>query len=481
MKLNDTLDKIKGIYGIGHGDLDFLNLSSNHDYLEVDINSKSVSFQTISKYLNTMGLSSVVLRLPQLIDKQLAKLYNAFSHAFNKYDYPSLYRGVFPVKVNHNANVLKYISSFGANYGHGFEVGTKPELLIVLSLKHDPSSLIICNGTKDDDYIDAALTLTEKGYNIVISIESVRELKDLIRISEQRQIKPQIGLRIKMQQRVEGHWGHSSGLYSKFGLSATELLEIINELKIHNYLNCVRLLHGHLGSQINKAEYFKRAVQEIIGYYQNIFNLGATGLRYINLGGGLGIDYEGNNLATVSGTGYTFDDYADTIVSTIIECFKPTPEIIPPDIITESGRAISATSSMLLVEVLENRSLLPEVSQFNIFTSVEIESIEKESLLTLAKLKSLKQVENFVAEFSQTIVNLQAKKDFWTDFRFQKDVELVTASINKHLLIKIKSILEKNEKYHSFDISNKFPRIHALIPEIWLEISQFLEEPVILF
>ena len=100
MKLNDTLDKIKGIYGIGKGDLDFLNLSSNHDYLEVEINSKTVSFQTISNYLNTMGLSSVVLRLPQLIDKQLAKLYNAFSHAFNKYDYPSLYRGVFPVKVN---------------------------------------------------------------------------------------------------------------------------------------------------------------------------------------------------------------------------------------------------------------------------------------------------------------------------------------------------------------------------------------------
>ena len=234
MKVNDSLEKIKGIYGIGNGELDFLDLSSDHDYLEVNINSKNVSFQTIIKYLNSMGLSSVVLRLPQLIDKQLSKLYNSFSHAFTKYNYPSLYRGVFPVKVNHNASVLKSISTYGDNYGHGFEVVTKSELLIVLGLKHDPSSLVICNGTKDDDYLDAALTLTEKGYNIIISIESLRELKDLIRISERRQIKPQIGLRIKMQQKVEGHWGHSSGLYSKFGLSASELLEIINELKIHN-------------------------------------------------------------------------------------------------------------------------------------------------------------------------------------------------------------------------------------------------------
>lgn len=462
MKVNDSLDKIKGIYGIGNGDLDFLDLSSDHDYLEVNINSKNVSFHTITNYLNTMGLSSVVLRLPQLIDKQLSKLYNAFSHACNKYNYPSLYRGVFPVKVNHNANVLNAISAYGANYGHGFEVGTKPELLIVLNMKIAPS-LIICNGTKDDDYLDAALTLIEKGYNIIISIESLRELKDLIRISERRQIKPQIGLRVKMQQKVEGHWGHSSGLYSKFGLSASELLEVINELNVHNYMGFVRLLHGHLGSQINKGSYFKRAVTEIMGYYQNIFEAGATGLRYVNLGGGLGIDYEGNNQASQSGTAYSFDDYAEIIVSTIIDSLQQKPEIIPPDIITESGRAISATSSMLLVEILENRPVLPEVNQFNMFTSLEMDNLEKDSLNTLKKLKTLKQIENFIAEFQEAITDLQENKKFWTNFRYQKDVELVIASVNKSLLRKIKLILEKNDKLFQLNFEVDFPRIFGLL------------------
>ena len=462
MKINDTLDKIKGIYGINKGDLDFLNLSSDHDYLEVLINSKPVSFQSITNYLNTMGLSSVVLRMPQLIDKQLSKLYNSFSHAFNKYNYPSLYRGVFPVKVNHNFSVLNAISTYGANYGHGFEVGTKPELLIALNMKNVPS-LIICNGTKDDDYINAALTLSKKGYNILISIESLRELKDLIRISNQRQIKPQIGLRIKMQQRVEGHWGHSSGLYSKFGLSASELLEIINELNVHDFLSCVRLLHGHLGSQINKASYFKRAVTELVGYYQNIYDLGATGLRYINLGGGLAIDYEGNNQPEGSGTSYSFEDYADTIVSTIIDCLKDKPEIIPPDIITESGRAISATSSMLLVEVLENRPLLPEVNQFNIYSSREIETLEKNALLSIKNLKSLKQIENFLLTFTNSISKLQDKKNFWTEFRYQKDVELITAIVNKHLLSKVKQLMVKNDRFFDADIKEQFPKVFSLL------------------
>ncbi len=464
MKLNDTLTKIKGIYGIGDGDLDFLSLSTDHDYLEVNINSKNVSFQAITNYLTSMGLSSVVLRMPQLIDKQLSKLYNAFSHAFSKYNYPSLYRGVFPVKVNHNAAVLQAISTYGANYGHGFECGTKPELLIVLSLrKHDLSSLIICNGTKDDDYIDAALTLTEKGYNIIISIESLRELKDLIRISERRQIKPQIGLRIKMQQRVEGHWGHSSGLYSKFGLSASELQDIITELHIRKFLGNVRLLHGHLGSQINKIEYFKRAVTELMGYYQNLFELGATGLRYVNLGGGLGIDYEGNAQATLSGTAYSFEDYADTIVSTIIDSLKQKPEIIPPDIITESGRAISATSSMLLVEILENRPILPEVNQFNVYSSFEIENLEKVTITKLTKLKSLKQIENFIIQFNESIIEIQDEKEFWTNFKYQKDIELMVTTVSKALLSKLRTILEKNNNLTDLDLTKEFPEISKML------------------
>ena len=410
-----------------------------------------------------MGLSSVVLRTPQLIDKQLSKLYNAFSHVFNKYNYPSLYRGVFPVKVNHNASVLKAISNYGANYGHGFEVGTKPELLIVLSLKHDQSSLIICNGTKDDDYIDAALTLTEKGYNIIISIESMRELQDLIRLSKKRQIRPQIGLRLKMNQKVEGHWGHSSGLYSKFGLSATELVDIVNELKVNNYLDCVRLLHGHLGSQINKSAYFKRSVTELIGYYQKLFELGATGLRFVNLGGGLSIDYEGNHQASNSGSSYNFEEYADTIVSSIIQSLKSKPEIIPPDIITESGRAISATSSMLLVEVLENRPILPEVNQFNIFYSAEMEKLEKEFLGSITKLKSLKLIENFLIEISKNIAEQQNSENFWKDFHHQKDVELLLASVRKHTLNKIRTLFEKNEKLLQVNLRQEFPAITELL------------------
>ena len=464
MKIDDKLNEIKGIYGIGSGDTDFLDVSPNHDYLEFDINNTKISFQNVLNYLNTMGLSSVVLRIPQLIDKQLSKLYNAFSHAITKYDYPSHYSGVFPVKVNHNAAILESISQYGASYGHGFECGTKPELLIVVNLrKHDTSSLIICNGTKDDDYIDAALSLTKLGYNIIISIESIRELRDLIRLSQQRGIRPQIGLRIKMNQRVEGHWGHSSGLFSKFGLSASELSEVVSELKIQNYLDCIRLLHAHLGSQINKVTYFKRAVTEIIGYYQKLFELGATGLRYVNLGGGLGIDYEGNYSASNSGIAYNFEQYADIIVSTIITSLKTNPAIIPPDIITESGRAITATSSLLLVEILENRSILPEVNQFNIYSSPKIDLLEKDFLSRLSKIRSLKQIENFCVEFDKQTIKVQEEESFWIDFHNQKDVELLIATIHKHLLVKIKVILEKNDKFYDLDLENQFPLVFKLL------------------
>ena len=225
----------------------------------------------------------------------------------------------------------------------------------------------------------------------------------------------------------------------------------------------MRLLHGHLGSQINRIGYFKRAVTEVMGYYQNIFELGATGLRYVNFGGGLGIDYEGKSKASISGTGYSFDEYADTIVSAIIESLRQKPEIIPPDIITESGRAISATSSMLLVEILENRPILPEVNQFNMFTSIEMDNLEKNSLNTLKKLKTLKQIENFITNFQDSIKNLQENKEFWTNFRYQKDVELVIATVNKSLLRKIKLVLEKNEKYFELNFEIEFPRIFGLL------------------
>ena len=200
-----------------------------------------------------------------------------------------------------------------------------------------------------------------------------------------------------------------------------------------------------------------------MGYYQNIFELGATGLRYVNFGGGLGIDYEGNSQASISGTGYSFDEYADTIVSAIIESLRQKPEIIPPDIITESGRAISATSSMLLVEILENRPILPEVNQFNMFTSIEMDNLEKNSLNTLKKLKTLKQIENFITNFQDSIKNLQENKEFWTNFRYQKDVELVIATVNKSLLRKIKFVLEKNEKYFELNFEIEFPRIFGLL------------------
>ena len=360
-------------------------------------------------------MSSVVLRVPKLIEKQLEKLYHAFSSAFSKYNYPSIYQGVFPVKVSHNAPVLRSIANYGKKFRHGWEVGTKPELLIALSFITDlKSTIIICNGSKDSDYIESALNLTKLGFNLIITIESKREMAILTALSRKLKVKPQIGLRLKMNQNVEGHWGHSSGLYSKFGLSATDLSEIVSNLKEVQLLQNLMLIHAHLGSQINKSHYFEQAVIELMGYYTWLYDNGAKGLRTIDLGGGLSIDYEGNNIASESGVSYSFDAYAETIISTVYKCLKSRPDIIPPDIVTESGRAITATSSMLLVEILERKSILPPPNEKFMYCNKGIRIVLETFSQFIRNSNSTNELEQVLIGFSKEIKIMQAQPDFWT-------------------------------------------------------------------
>lgn len=445
MTSNSNVNKIRNLYGLGVGELEFLNISPDSDNLSLTIKNQSISFEMITNFLKKQNISSTVVRIPELIDNQLEKLYKSFSDAFTKFNYPSPYKGVFPIKVNHNASVLKSISEYGKKFGHGYEVGTKPELLIVMSLKPNPSSLIICNGAKDVEYLEAILILTEMGYNIIISIESERELDLLISLSNKTNQKPQISLRIKMNQQVEGHWGNSSGLYSKFGLSATELNLIISKLKHYNLLSCVRILHGHLGSQINKVEYFKRSVTELMGYYHYLLDMGA-GLRTINLGGGLGIDYEGNEQASSSGITYSFEKYAEVIVSTILTSLKNKPEIIPPNIITESGRAITASSSMLLIEILEKREFLPNPELPEVkFSLSDIEQLKNKILIDTNESSTLHHLNEILDYFSTKVNIIQSNEGFWTDLSNQKGLELLHSVVHNLIIKKTKNIILNNK------------------------------------
>jgi arginine decarboxylase len=292
----------------------------------------------------------LLLRFSNILKRRVIELNEAFRTAITEAGYQGTYRGVYPIKVNQVANVVDEILKAGRAYHYGLEAGSKPELLAVMALLEDPEALIICNGYKDEEYIESALLAGKLGHTVILVVEKLSELALIQKVSAKIGVRPHIGIRVKLSSRGSGKWESSGGDRSKFGLSSSELVEALATLRANGLIDCFELLHFHLGSQISAIRNFKNALREAGRFYIELSKAGAP-LRYLDVGGGLGVDYDGSRTNFASSMNYTLQEYADGIVYAMKELCDAAG-VAHPTIVSESGRAIVAHHAVLVTDVL---------------------------------------------------------------------------------------------------------------------------------
>ena len=298
----------------------------------------------------------VVVRFSDILAHRLRRLHDAFAQAIAENDYKNRYAAVYPIKVNQQRLVVEEVYRYGQQFGFGLEVGSKPELLAVMAMTENaPERLIICNGFKDDSYIEAVTLATKLGRTIIPVVENFEELGLILEHARVYQVRPRIGVRVKLFSEGSGRWSSSAGEKSKFGLFITEILELFNVLKQHDMLDCLQLVHCHPGSQLQDIRRVKDAINELAHVYAELKLMGA-GLQYIDVGGGLGVDYDGSGTNFPSSINYTLNEYASDVVYRVASVCNAR-DIPHPMIVSESGRAVAAYHSVLIFDALGSSAL----------------------------------------------------------------------------------------------------------------------------
>ncbi|RME84456.1 MAG: biosynthetic arginine decarboxylase, partial [Zetaproteobacteria bacterium] len=282
----------------------------------------------------------VLLRFPEVIAERMDKLFSAFAEAREEAGYQGRYFGVYPIKVNQQAQVVESIAQLGRRYGWGLEVGSKPELHAAIAMLEHVSGPIVCNGYKDAEFVYLALLARKLGRDVYIVIEKLSELETVLEMARKTGVRPLLGVRCRLSVMPDGFWRESGGDASKFGLSAAEALRCVEMLKREGMLDSLKLLHFHMGSQIPRIQHLKAALREIARYYVELRRLGAP-IAAIDVGGGLGVDYEGTFSGDPSSVDYTIGEYASNVIWEI-KAIADEAGLPHPDILSESGRALVA-------------------------------------------------------------------------------------------------------------------------------------------
>ncbi len=317
----------------------------------------SVDLKDVMDELRVRDVSApVLLRFPDILDNRIEKISRCFKQASEEYDYQGQNFIIYPIKVNQMRPVVEEIVSHGKKFNIGLEAGSKPELHAVLATNIDENSLIICNGYKDENFIELALLAQKMGRKIYIVAEKLNEIRMIATISKRLNVRPNIGIRIKISSSGSGKWEESGGDQSKFGLNSSELLEALDLLNRRELMDCLKLIHFHIGSQVTKIRHIKNALREAMQFYVQLSRMGCD-IDFVDIGGGLGVDYDGTRSSSSgSSMNYTIQEYANDSVSALVDaCVKN--GIKQPNIITESGRSLSAHHSVLVFEVLETTQL----------------------------------------------------------------------------------------------------------------------------
>ena len=319
--------------------------------------SVPVDLKDVMDELQVRDISSpVLLRFPDILDNRVEKISNCFKNASEQYNYTGKNYIIYPIKVNQMRPVVEEIVSHGNKFNIGLEAGSKPELHAVLATNIAENALIICNGYKDENYIELALLAQKMGRNIYLVVEKLNELRLIADISKRLKIKPNIGIRIKISSSGSGKWEMSGGDQSKFGLNSSELLEALDFMERRELKDCLKLIHFHIGSQITKIRRIKNALREAMQFYVQLSKLGFD-IDFVDIGGGLGVDYDGTrNSANESSMNYSIQEYANDAVYTLVDACEKNG-LKQPNIINESGRSLTAHHSILVFEVLETTTL----------------------------------------------------------------------------------------------------------------------------
>ncbi len=365
MKFNNfehwDTDTAKKAYGIQHWSNGYFDVSEKGEVVVncvVSGQQVKVSLLDIIEGMKDRELGMpILLRIENILDQSITDLNEAFRAVIEREGYQAPYRGVYPIKVNQQAQIVEEIAHFGAQYGHGFEVGSKPEMIAALTNLQNKECLIICNGYKDQEFIELGLLATKLGFKCFFVIETLTEVPIIIDRSKALGIRPYIGVRVKMTSKVGGHWNATSGDRSVFGLSTSQLIQVVDQLKAEDMLDCLQLLHCHLGSQIPNIRDIRGGVVEACRYFADLSNEGAA-LSYIDLGGGLAVDYTGAQSNGGLSRNYSLQEYCEDIVDTIKTTLN-NYNLPHPTIVTESGRATVAYSSILLFNILDVTDFQP--------------------------------------------------------------------------------------------------------------------------
>ncbi|MES2765185.1 MAG: biosynthetic arginine decarboxylase [Bacteroidota bacterium] len=343
----------------------------------------------------------VLLRFPDILGNRIENISGCFAKASKEYGYKGKYFSVYPIKVNQQRPVVEEIVRYGKQFNIGLEAGSKPELHAVLAIMDNPDALIICNGYKDEEFIELALVAQKMGKQIFLVVEKLNELKLISTIAKKHNIRPNIGIRIKLATSGAGKWEDSGGDQSKFGLNVSELLEAIEFAQKEELLDCVKLIHFHLGSQITNIRKIKTGLKEVAHFYVQLKQLGCN-IEFVDIGGGLGVDYDGSGSAGISSINYTIQEYANDSLYTLMEAADKYG-LPHPSVISESGRALTAHHSILVFNVLETASM-PEWDK-------EVDKVGKDAHNIVRELHGLLKA-----------VNVKNMVEFWHDAQqFRED------------------------------------------------------------
>ena len=353
-----SIDAARELYQIGGWGAGFFDISPEGRVVVRPDRSRpdrTLDLYELAHDLEAQGLPlPVLLRFSDILKARIETLHARFASAIEEFQYTGSYTTVYPIKVNQQRHVVEEIVEFGQATGVGLECGSKPELQAVLALTDRTDHLIICNGYKDEEFMRLALMGQRLGHTVIIVIEQVSELDVLEQVAAQMGIDPTIGVRIKLSSEGSGRWAQSGGEKSKFGLTSAQLMQVIDRLKSAGRAHWLQLIHFHLGSQITDIRFIKRGLQEVSRFYVELRRLG-LGIRSVDVGGGLGVDYDGSQSTAQASMNYSMTEYANDIVYTLAETCRE-EELPMPDIISESGRALTAHHALLLLSVIDVES-----------------------------------------------------------------------------------------------------------------------------
>ncbi|MFI5230403.1 MAG: biosynthetic arginine decarboxylase [Gemmatimonadales bacterium] len=314
-----------------------------------------IDLYEVTNDLEEQGIAlPVLLRFSDILRSRIEALTTRFGQAREEFGYTGGYTTVYPIKVNQQRHVIEEIVEFGKSHGVGLECGSKPELQAILGLAENTDHMIVCNGYKDEEFMRLALTGQKLGHQVYIVIEQLSEIDVLLQAADEMGIVPTAGVRIKLASRGFGRWKESGGEKSKFGLNAAQLMQAIEKLRAANRLDMVKLIHFHLGSQITDIRFIKLGLTELTRFYVELRNLGLD-ITHVDVGGGLGVDYDGTNSTSDASVNYSLQEYANDVVYTLAEACRE-HEIPMPHIISESGRALTAHHALLLLKVIDVES-----------------------------------------------------------------------------------------------------------------------------